>query len=205
MTSTTTTDTALAPILAERWSPRGYDASFELSDAEVGLLLEAARWSPSHSNSQPWKFVFARRGSADFTTVVEALTPGNQPWAGRASALVVAVVETEREGKALPWGLYDLGQAVAHLTVQASALGLSTRQMAGFDAERTVSAFELPSTLEPRAVVAVGRWSDADDVPEAIREFDQHAPSRRSRKPLDEVLLRPVEGAHLDAPDLDGR
>lgn len=201
----TETEFDVTPILAERWSPRGYDAAFELSDADVAVLLEAARWSPSHSNSQPWKFVFARRGSADFDAVVEALAPGNRTWAGRASALVVAVVETERDGKALPWGLYDLGQSVAHLTVQASALGLATRQMAGFAADRIVSSFELPATLGPRAVIAVGRWSHADDVPEAVREFDELAPSRRSRKPLDEVLLRPVAGAALDVPDIDGR
>jgi len=72
------TTAPLHPLLAERWSPRGFDRSHHLDDDQLTTLLEAARWAPSAMNLQPWRFVVARRGSEPFTLIHDALMGFNQ-------------------------------------------------------------------------------------------------------------------------------
>ena len=69
--------------LVERWSPRAYDPTAEVSVEALRTILEAARWAPSANNVQPWRFIVARRGTPAFTTVHDALLGFNQAWATR--------------------------------------------------------------------------------------------------------------------------
>src|SRR5260221_635711 len=57
MRKTASTAVPVHPLLAERWSPRGFDQSHQVSENQVTALLEAARWAPSAGNSQPWRFL----------------------------------------------------------------------------------------------------------------------------------------------------
>ena len=179
------TAASLHPLLARRWSPRGFDADYELTETELVALLEAARWAPSAGNSQPWRFLIGRRGDATFDAIVELLAPGNQPWAPRASVLIVAIADTT-ESPMSPWVLYDTGQAVAHLSVQATALGLAVHQMGGFDSAGVAARFRLAPELKPMSVVAVGRLDPAADLPEPYAERER-AP--RERRPVSELVL----------------
>lgn len=175
------------PLLAERWSPRGFDTAHQLADGQVTALLEAARWAPSAMNSQPWRFLVTRRGEAGFDGLADVLLPGNRSWAPQASALVlVAAQTTDETGAPQPWAMYDVGQAVASLSVQASADGLAVHQMAGFDADGARQAFALDDDVTPVVVVAVGRHDATAELPEALAAREA-AP--RSRKPLPELLL----------------
>lgn len=181
------TDAPLITPLVERWSPRAYDPTAEVDPAVLRTILEAARWAPSANNVQPWRFLVARRGSDAFTTVHDAMLGFNQVWADSAAVLIVNVAETvDPEGKPRPWARYDLGQAVAHLTVQAQHEGLHTHQMGGFDAARIHDAFDLDASLEVVSITAIGVLGDVDALPDALREREV-AP--RLRKPLEELVL----------------
>lgn len=46
------TSVPVAPTIAERWSPRAYDETAVITDAQLTALLEAARWAPSFGNTQ---------------------------------------------------------------------------------------------------------------------------------------------------------
>jgi nitroreductase len=184
---TADTDTRIHPLLAYRWSPRGFDADHVLDDDTLSSLLEAARWAPSANNSQPWRFLVTRRGDDACDRLTEVLAPGNRSWAPAASALVlVAAQTTDETGRPRPWALYDTGQAVAALTVQAEADGLSVHQLGGFDADAARHAFDLDETLTPVVVVAVGRHDAAAQLPEPLATRE-HAP--RTREPLETLLL----------------
>ena len=173
--------------LVERWSPRAYDPSAIVEPGVIRTILEAARWAPSANNVQPWRFVVARRGTNAFTTVHDALLGFNQAWADSAAALIVNIAEiVDPEGNARPWARYDLGQAVAHLTVQAQHEGLHTHQMGGFDPARLHEAFGLDERLEVVSITAIGVLGDVDTLPDPLREREV-AP--RLRKPLGELVL----------------
>jgi nitroreductase len=184
-----TADTSV-PIVREldtRWSPRSFDPTATVSDRQLDALLEAARWAPSASNTQPRRFIVARRGTHHFDTIVGALMGFNAAWAGNASALIVAIAETSTvEGDVRPFAEYDLGQAVAHLSVQAQAEGLHTHQMAGVEWEKIVAAFDLAENLKPMTITAVGVVDGADKLVEALAERETLP---RTRLPLSELVL----------------
>ena len=79
----------LLPLLRDRRSIRAYDETHVLADDELAVLLEAARWSPSAGNSQPWAFLVGRRGDAAHRRVRRRCSRRRvRRWAPAASALV---------------------------------------------------------------------------------------------------------------------
>ena len=181
------TSVPVHPLLAQRWSPRGLDAGHELDERSVRALLEAARWAPSANNSQPWRFLVARRGEDAFARLLHVLAPGNRSWAHAASALVLVAAQTADDtGRPRPWALFDTGQAVAALSVQAEADGLSVHQMGGFDADAARHEFGLDAELTPLVVLAVGRHDPHAELPDPLAARER-AP--RSREPLEALLL----------------
>jgi nitroreductase len=184
---TARTTVPVHPLLAERWSPRGFDRVHELGDGGLTALLEAARWAPSAQNSQPWRFLIAHRGELAHDRLFAALAPGNQAWAGAASALVLVAARTaDAEGRPQPWALYDTGQAVAALVTQAQADGLAVHQMGGFDADAVRAGFGLADALTPVVVLAIGRHDGTAELPEPLAAREA-AP--RTRRPVSDLLL----------------
>ncbi len=169
----------LHPLLAGRWSPRGFDDRYELRQAELESMLEAARWAPSSGNAQPWRFVVARRDTPAYKRIFAALTDDDQRWAGRASALIAA-------GLADGADPFHLGQAVAHLGVQAVALGLHTRQVFELDARALHRDLDLPGDVRLHAVVAAGRLGDPGTLPADLRSREFRL---RVRRPIGDLLL----------------
>src|ERR1700749_2369380 len=179
---TATTTVPVHPLLAERWSPRGFDQAHDLADDRLTALLEAARWAPSAANSQPWRFAVARRGEEAHARLFAALAPGNQAWAGAASALILVAARTAgEEGQPQPFALYDTGLAVAALVPQAQADGLAVHQMGGFATAAVRSEFSLDDSLTPVVVIAVGLPDAGADLPAPLAARET-AP--RTRHPL---------------------
>ena len=148
MRKTASTTVPVHPLLAERWSPRGFDQAHEIGDDSLTALLEAARWAPSAQNIQPWRFLVTRRGDEAHGRLFTALAPGNQAWAGAAGALILVAARTVGDdGQPQPWALYDTGQAVAALVTQAQADGLAVHQMGGFDPAAVRAGFAQPARL----------------------------------------------------------
>src|SRR6516162_9380651 len=189
MRKTAGTTVPVHPLLAERWSPRGFDRAHEIGEEALAALLEAARWAPSAQNSQPWRFLVARRGEPAHDRLFAALAPGNQAWAGRASALVLVAARTaDDDGRPQPWALYDTGQAVAALVTQAQADGLAVHQMGGFDTGTVRAEFGLGDALTPVVVLAIGRRDSTVDLPEP---FAARETAPRTRRPVSDLLLPP--------------
>jgi nitroreductase len=182
-----TTAQPIEDILAMRWSPRSFDRTAELTDAQITSLLEAARWASSAANRQHRRFIVGRRGSATFDAIVANLRGANPSWAPNASALIVAIAVTADEtGAPSRWADYDLGQSMANLAAQAHAIGLHVHPMGGLDAAGLQRAFDLPEHFAPVTVTAVGTVADADLLPERLRDRER---AERERLPLDELVL----------------
>ena len=142
--------------------------------------------------SQPWRFLVTRRGEPAHDRLFAALAPGNQAWAGAASALILAAARTaDDDGRPQPWALYDTGQAVAALVTQAQADGLAAHQMGGFDSDAVRAGFGLADALTPVVVLAVGRQDSAAGLPAPLAAREA-AP--RTRHPVSDLLL-PVPAA----------
>jgi len=124
------------------------------------VLLQAARWAPSAGNSQPWAFIVASRGTAEHTRLARHLAGSSATWAPSASLLVAnlshrLVEDTDWEFS--EFSVYDLGQAVAHMSIQAQALGLHVRQFRAFDRDGIAREFAVPEHWEVTTLAAIGR------------------------------------------------
>lgn len=184
---TANTAVAVHPLLAERWSPRSFDARHTITDEQLVSLLEAARWAPSAHNSQPWRFLVGRRGDTTYQRLFSTLLPGNRLWAGNSSLLVAAVTAERLEnGTPHPGAAYDTGLAVAQLAVQAHALGLHAHQMGGFDPEQLRTSLGVPDDYRPLSVTAIGALAAADLLPQELRDRETAA---RERRPLAETFF----------------
>ncbi|MFI5912491.1 nitroreductase family protein [Dactylosporangium sp. NPDC051541] len=176
----------LHPLLAARWSPTTFDPEFEVGAAQAELLVEAARWAPSAGNSQPWAFIVARRGDETHRRLVRHLARSSGRWAPSASVLVANLAHRFVEGtdwEFSEFAQYDLGQAVAHMTFQAQALGLSVRQFRAFDQSGIANEFSVPSHWEVTSMSAIGR------VPADAGSPPRPAPGPpRDRRPVVELL-----------------
>lgn len=99
----------------------------------------------------------------------------------------MAVAETATaEGSPITHAWYDLGQAVAHLSVQAHHDGLVVHQMSGFDSDAIRAIADLEPRLVPATVIALGELGDASTLPEKLQEREA-AP--RVRRPIDETVI----------------
>lgn len=178
---TAETSVPVLDVLAQRWSPRAFDADAPIDEDKLAAALEAARWSPSASNTQPWRFIIARRGTALHAQIDDALMGFNREWAGSAQVLIVAFAEvTDAEGNPRPWAQYDLGQAVAHLSVQAHADGLFVHQMGGIEREKLAALPGVEDRFAPISVIALGELGDPSTLSEKLQERELTPRIRRS-------------------------
>jgi nitroreductase len=178
-------------VIRRRWSPRAFHPMREIPGPELRAMFEAARWAPSSSNEQPWRFVVAERTRtpAAFDALLGTLTGSNPDWARHAPVLALVAVKTLllRTGSVNRTALYDTGQAVGFLILQATSLGVSVRQMEGFDHEAARAACRVPADYEPIVALAMGY---AGDPAQLAREHHRNAETQpRQRAPLEEFVF----------------
>jgi nitroreductase len=173
--------------IRRRWSPRAFSDK-EVSAQDLKTLFEAARWAFSSSNEQPWRFLVGRRGDETYQKIFNALVDFNQSWARSAPVLVLSVAKKTFTAKPAPnrFNLHDTGAALANLSLQATANGLHTHSMAGFDAEQVRASFAIPSDYDIGAVTAVGYFGDPAGLPEHLHKMEV---SPRQRKSLEEFVF----------------
>ena len=184
------TDHPINDLAAGRWSPYVFDAGREVSREDLESVFEAARWTMSAFNAQPWRYIVGVRGRTQETwdRVHESLLSGNQGWTRAAPvlALGLAVRDFEHNGKPNRTALHDLGAASASLTYKAAARGLAVHQMSGIDAEKARERFGLPESVVPVTGLAIG-YAGAPE--QADEQFAKRDLRKRERKPLDELIL----------------
>ncbi|PNQ03956.1 nitroreductase [Sphingobium sp. SA916] len=158
----------ILPIFIERWSPRTFDES-AITHEDLMPMFEAARWAPSAFNLQPWRFLYALRGDADWSQFLSLLIPWNQSWAQNASALIYLLSDRMAETKSGDLEpsyshSFDAGAAFAQFALQAHALGFHSHGMTGFRHDDANSALGVPERFRIEAAIAVGRVTNVDPV-----------------------------------------
>ena len=184
-----TTDHAIDPLFLERWSPRAFDGT-PVTEEQALTLFEAARWAPSSYNSQPWRFLYARRDTPAWTTFLDLLNPFNRSWAERGGLLIVVVSNPTMQPPGQdPTPSYshsfDAGSAWGYLALQATRMGLQAHGMVGFDIPRAAKDLNVPSDFRVEAAIVVGRPGDKSVLPEGLQARE----SPNGREPLSAIAL----------------
>ena len=174
-------------LLKRRWSPRAFSDK-PVEAEKLRILFEAARWAPSSNNEQPWRFIVANKDNeTEWSRLLACLVEVNRIWAHRAPVLILSVASLNFEDDSTPnrHAFHDTGMAVENLVLQATALGLSAHQMAGFDVEKARADLKIPSGYEPVAMIAVGYPGDPAQLSDRLRAREAQP---RVRKPLTEFV-----------------
>jgi nitroreductase len=182
-------DHDILPLFAERWSPRAF-ADRPVEPRKIQRMLEAARWTMSSYNEQPWRYVVASRHDdpETYEAVLDGLAEGNQSWAENAPVLMLSFYKTtfSENGNPNRSAKHDLGAASAALTFQATAMDLYVHQMAGIRKDVIRNTFDVPDDVEPMAGLAVGYLGDPETLSDEMQTPER---SPRTRKPLGDVVF----------------
>ena len=159
----------------KRWSPRSFDSSSPLYDEDIHKLFEAARWSPSSFNHQPWTFLYAHKGDDYYETYLSLLNDFNKEWAAEAPLIGFIVAHLkDPKGNENRHALFDCGAAWMALTMQARDLGLYTHGMGGIHYESCYEKLEIPND-EYQVVCAfvVGKKGPAKELPDDLKKEEK--------------------------------
>lgn len=142
-------------IVSARRSVRNY-TSQEIEPAKLDYVLEAARQAPSACNMQPWLFYiikekknreklhacYARDWFKSAPTYIIACADHSQSWKRKSDGMDHAIV--------------DVSIAIEHICLAAAEQGLGTCWVCNFDLPLLKKEFDLPSHLEPIAIIPIG-------------------------------------------------
>lgn len=176
----------LIPALNDRYSARAFSQQ-PVTDGDLELLFEAARWAPSSHNEQPWRFLVVRRGGEGHADLLSTLTESNRRWADKAPVLVLNMVRNTfaRDGRSNYHAWHDMGLAMGQFTAQATAMGIGLHILGGFHADRARSVFNVPPDLDLVSITALGYLGDANGLQDDLRERELR---RSPRLPLAELV-----------------
>ncbi len=175
-------------LIQRRWSPLAF-SSAPVAPEVVASLLEAARWTSSSYNEQPWFFLVATQAQPeDYQRLLSCLVEANQAWAQNAPVLMIGVAKLtfDHNGKPNAHAYFDLGGAIAQLTAQATASNLFVHQMAGFNPEKARQLAEVPTGFDPVVALALGYYGDPTGLNEKLQARES---GPRSRKPLSQFVF----------------
>jgi nitroreductase len=179
-------EASVDPMFLNRWSPRAFSLE-PIPDETLRSLFEAARWTPSCYNEQPWLFLYSgtEEERLEFLSI---LMDGNQVWAKNVPVFAFAFARRtfKKNSKPNRWAAFDTGAAWMSLTIQARLLGLYTHGMAGYHRKKAYEVLGVPENdYEVICAIAIGKHGDPAFLPEDILAQEQP----NDRKPLAEVAI----------------
>ncbi|MCK9424042.1 MAG: nitroreductase family protein [Bacteroidales bacterium] len=172
----------------KRWSPRIF-LNKPVEQERLVSIFEAARWSASSMNEQPWRFIIGIKPDESWNKIFETLVKENQVWAQSAPVLTIVCGKKTYSRNNNPSAIfpYDVGQSVAHLSIEAMHQGIYVHQMGGFSTEKAIALFDIPIDFQPLTAIAIGFIGDPESLPGTLKTREL---ASRSRKNLKEIVFR---------------
>ena len=185
------------PLILNRWSPRSMTGE-EMGDDELMPLFEAARWAPSSYNNQPWRFLYARRNTANWPLFYDLMVEFNKEWTKNAAALVVVVSASlfDHNQKPCRTHSFDTGAAWMAMAIEGASRGYVVHGMEGFDYQKAKLALGIPDDHQVEAMVAIGKRAPISALPPELQKKEKPSP----RKSIDEIA---IEGKFKKNPKID--
>ena len=165
---------SLLKIIKERRSVRRYKPDAVPEDV-ILRILEAARFSPSGKNLQPWKFILVKD---QILKEKLAEASGGQAFIAEAPIVVVACGFPDacysRMGNYMKSWPVDVAIGVEHLVLQAQEEGLGTCWIGAFEERDVKSILSIPEDVKVLALTPLG--------------YPDEIPSFRGRKKLEDIV-----------------
>ena len=174
-------DYEIYALLKQRYSPRIFKDE-KIDPEQLKQLFEAARWSASSFNRQPWRFIYAEKDSKAYDKIVDCLSDFNKSWAVNAPLLMLSIYkENTDDGKENFHALHDLGLCLGNMTVQAQYMDIALHHMAGVDWKAAQKAFNVPKGYHVSSAIAVGYYGG--DLENLSNDLKENETAKRTRIP----------------------
>ncbi len=163
------------PNIRGRSSPRAFDTTKSIADKDVKKIFEAAKWSASAFNEQPWRYIYATKDDIEnYNKLKELLDPWNQAWAQDAPVIAIALKKKTftYNGKVNPFATHDVGMAQSNLAFEAQSMGISVHPMGGFFPEKAKELLKYSDDFEPVTMMAMGYKGNVKALPETLQETE---------------------------------
>jgi len=156
-----------------------------VDDRTIELVLEAARWAPSWTNTQCWRFIVVR--DSNIKAELANILGDNKATDAIRSAPVVIVAcaeigksgyyggETPATDKGDYWFMFDVALAMQNLVLAAHSLGLGTVHVGLFDAKKVAHLLEVSQGFCVVSMTPLG--------------YPDQEPKIRPRKELSEIVF----------------
>jgi len=175
---------SVSELIRNRFSPMIFDDKV-ITQNQIETLLTSATLSASSYNSQPWIFIYGQKGSKDYEVLRDLLSDYNKKWTITAPVLMLGIAKIKNEkGENNYYAMYDVGQAVSSMAIQASSMGLQIHQMGGYDINKAIEVLSIPSDYIPASIFAIGYPGDKSKL---YGHFKERASEPRVRKPFNEI------------------
>jgi nitroreductase len=165
---------SIMEVIKERRSVRRYRPD-PIPEEVLLRVLDAARFSPSGKNLQPWKFILVRENMLK-QRLVEA--SGRQSFIAEAPVVIVACGFPDRcysrMGNYMKSWPVDVAIAVEHLILQAQEEGLGTCWIGAFEEREVKSILNVPNGVRVLALTPLG--------------YPDENPASRGRKRLEKIV-----------------
>lgn len=173
-------DYPINPLILNRWSPRAMSGE-KIKDEELMSLFEAARWAPSSSNNQPWRFLYAKRETPHWETFFSLLVDFNQNWCAKAAVLGLVLAQKifEKTKKPSVTHSFDTGAAWENLALEGSHRHLVVHGMEGFDYQKARKELKVPEEFDVLAMFAIGKRAPKETLPPDLQK--REVPSIRKK------------------------
>lgn len=162
-------------LVKTRYSVRSYEQK-EIESSKLDYIMECVRLAPSAVNYQPWKFAIITEPER----LAALKTAYPREWIQTAPCIIVACADHtqswHRKVDNKDHADVDLSIAIEHLCLAAAEQGLGTCWVCNFDVDTCRKVMQLPSHIEPIALIPIGYPSE-----QAIPE--------KKRKTLEEIML----------------
>lgn len=169
-----------------RMSPRAFDPSKTVDETDLMSCFEAARWAPSSYNNQPWRYVFARKGSQSYQLMTESLVEFNKMWCKNAPILVLicSCKYFVHNHKPSATASLDTGASYMSFILEAHKRGIITHTMEGFDKQLLSKSMNISENYTVEALMAVGYLGSLQLLPPELQA--KETPS--TRRALSEMV-----------------
>ncbi|WP_339045923.1 nitroreductase family protein [Candidatus Mesenet endosymbiont of Agriotes lineatus] len=172
----------LLDLITKRYSGRSYDGAKVVTQEQIDMLIEAARWAPSCYGDEPWRYVICnkQKNLNSWNELFDCLTQQNQKWVKDCALLIICCSAKnfrDLSRGSNNWGSYDTGSATYGMMLGATSMGLMAHQMAGFDRDRVTAKFDISEDFDVMSVMAIGYAKEGGE------------PSERKRRPIKEIFF----------------
>jgi nitroreductase len=160
-------------LVKARYACRSYQ-SRPIEEEKLFRVLEAARFAPSGSNRQPWKFVMVQDQEIK-RRLVRACA--NQRFVATAPVVIAGcgLMPDRMMSCGVPGDPVDLAIAMEHLALAATAEGLASCWIGAFSQDEVREVLGMPATAKVIELMALGYPADT--------------PRPKTRKPLSEIVV----------------